>query len=124
VLVLPALSGSYPFLQKFFAGGGYQGPGFQKASAKILPNSTSKSSNALVGRKSLSFRREVVCRAQLGVPNRCRRLAKDFENLTQTHSLFHASSHARKALSRGTKFFGLILEHFPIPWNRKTSLDF
>jgi hypothetical protein len=38
VLVLPALSGSYPFLQKFFAGGEYQGPGFQKASAKLPPH--------------------------------------------------------------------------------------
>jgi hypothetical protein len=27
----------YPFLKKLFADGGYQGPDFQKALAKILP---------------------------------------------------------------------------------------
>ena len=34
--VLSTLFGLYPFLQKLFADGGYQGPVFQKASAKIL----------------------------------------------------------------------------------------
>jgi transposase len=38
VLVLSTLFGLYPFLQKLFADGGYQGPVFQKASAKILPH--------------------------------------------------------------------------------------
>src|SRR5262245_14782927 len=32
-----ALLGMYPFLKKLFADGGYQGPDFQKALAKILP---------------------------------------------------------------------------------------
>jgi hypothetical protein len=32
------LFGMYPFLQKLFADGGYQGPEFQKALAKILPH--------------------------------------------------------------------------------------
>src|SRR6202043_4267208 len=38
VLVLSPLFGLSPFLQKLFADGGYQGPVFQKASAKILPH--------------------------------------------------------------------------------------
>jgi putative transposase len=37
-LVLSTLFGLYPFLQKLFADGGYQGPVIQKASAKLLPN--------------------------------------------------------------------------------------
>ncbi len=37
-LVLSTLFGLYPFLQQLFADGGYQGPVFQKASAKILPH--------------------------------------------------------------------------------------
>jgi hypothetical protein len=38
VLVLSTVFGLYPFLQKLFPDGGYQGPVFQKASAKILPH--------------------------------------------------------------------------------------
>jgi hypothetical protein len=37
-LVLSTLFGMYPFLQKLFADGGYQGPVFQKALAKALPH--------------------------------------------------------------------------------------
>jgi hypothetical protein len=38
VLVLATLFGLYPFLQKLFADGGYQGPVFRKGAAKILPH--------------------------------------------------------------------------------------
>jgi hypothetical protein len=38
MLVLSSLFGMYPFLQKLFADGGYQGPVFQKALAKALPH--------------------------------------------------------------------------------------
>src|SRR4029434_5738533 len=37
ILLLATLFGMYPFLKKLFADGGYQGPDFQKALAKILP---------------------------------------------------------------------------------------
>ena len=55
VLVLSTLFGLYPFLQKLFADGGYQGPVFQKASAKILRICTSKSSNAPIRQKGSSL---------------------------------------------------------------------
>ena len=48
VLVLATLFGMYPFLQKLFADGGYQGPVFQKALAKALPHLTIE----IVDRKS------------------------------------------------------------------------
>jgi hypothetical protein len=35
ILLLATLFGMYPFLKKLFADGGYQGPEFQKALAKI-----------------------------------------------------------------------------------------
>ena len=38
ILLLATLFGMYPFLKKLFADGGYQGPEFQKALAKILPH--------------------------------------------------------------------------------------
>jgi len=37
ILLLATLFGTYPFLKKLFADGGYQGAEFQKALAKILP---------------------------------------------------------------------------------------
>ena len=37
ILLLATLFGMYPFLKKLFADGGYQGPEFQKALTKILP---------------------------------------------------------------------------------------
>ena len=39
-MVLSTLFGMYPFLQKLFADGGYQGPVFQKALAKAVPHLT------------------------------------------------------------------------------------
>ena len=42
ILLLATLFGMYPFLKKLFADGGYQGPDFQKALAKILPHLTTE----------------------------------------------------------------------------------
>src|SRR5262249_12119204 len=51
ILLLATLFGMYPFLKKLFADGGYQGPDFQKALARILPQLELKSSSAPIGRK-------------------------------------------------------------------------
>ena len=84
VLLLSTLFGLFPFLKKLFADGGYQGPRFEQAVAKILPElqvEIVKRSDQAKGFKILP-KRWVVQRtfAWLG---RCRRLAKDFENLTR-----------------------------------------
>jgi len=85
VLLLSTLFGMFPFLRKLFADGGYQGAKFQRALAKILPQlktEITKRSDKAKGFEILP-RRWVVERtfAWLG---RCRRLAKDWENLTRT----------------------------------------
>ena len=84
VLLLSTLFGQFPFLKKLFADGGYQGPKFKQAIAKLLPElqvEIVKRSDQANGFEILP-KRWVVERtfAWLG---RCRRLAKDFENLTR-----------------------------------------
>jgi len=88
-LVLATLFGLHPFLRKLFADGGYQGPKFRAAQKKILPllvTEIVKRSDQAQGFEVIP-RRWVVERtfAWLG---RCRRLAKDFENLTRNALAF------------------------------------
>jgi transposase len=85
ILVLRTLFGKFPFLQKLFADGGYQGPQFREAQKKALPGLVTeivKRPDAARGFEVLP-RRWVVERT-LSWLGRCRRLAKDWENLNQT----------------------------------------
>ena len=89
ILLLKTLFGRYPFLKKLFADGGYQGPIFERAQRKALPNLTTeivKRSDKAKGFEVLP-KRWVVERtfAWLG---RCRRLGKDYENRTRNALAF------------------------------------
>ncbi len=89
VLVLGGLFGMFPFLLKIFADGGYQGPRLRDGAARALPNveiEIVKRSDKARGFEVLP-RRWVVERT-LAWLNRCRRLSKDFENLTETAVAF------------------------------------
>ena len=80
---MTTMFGLYPFLQKLFADGGYQGPKFRDVLAKALPwlsVTIVKWSDTAKGFELLP-RRWVVERT-LAWLNRCRRLVRDFENLT------------------------------------------
>ncbi len=89
ILVLGTLFGRYPFLKKLFADGGYQGPIFEQAQKRVLPNLETE----IVKRSDVASGFEVIAKrwvvertfAWFG---RCRRLAKDFENLTRTARAF------------------------------------
>jgi transposase len=89
VLVMTTMNGLFPFLTKLFADGGYQGPKVRQALAKALPQLSveiAKRSDTVQGFKILP-RRWVVERTLAWI-NRCRRLAKDFENLTRNALAF------------------------------------
>ena len=95
------LFGLFPFLKRLFADGGYQGPQFEQAVAKILPElqvEIVKRSDQAKGFEILP-KRWVVERtfAWLG---RCRRLAKDFENLTRIALAFVKLASIRFMLRR------------------------
>jgi transposase len=84
ILLLSTLFGMYPFLKKLFADGGYQGAVFQKALATILPDLEIEIVRRPHQAKGFVVlpRRWVVERT-IAWLNRCRRLAKDWENLNR-----------------------------------------
>jgi transposase len=81
ILVMSTLFGMFPFLKKLFADGGYQGPQFEKALAKVLPHlnvEIVKRSDRVKGFVVLPQR--WIVERTIAWLNRCRRLAKDWEN--------------------------------------------
>ncbi len=83
VMLMASLFGLYPFLLKLFADGGYQGPPFQSGLRAVLAQVEGeivKRSDQANGFSVLP-KRWVVERTFAWL-NRCRRLAKDWENLT------------------------------------------
>jgi transposase len=104
MLVLETLFGMFPFLKKLFADGGYQGPQFQKALVRILPQLKTeiiKRSDRAKGFEILP-RRWVVERTFAWL-NRCRRLAKDWENLTRNALAFLRLASVRLMLRKLSK---------------------
>ncbi len=99
--MLSTLFGMFPFMEKLFADGGYQGAKFRQALAKVLPQLKTeiiKRSDKAKGFEVLP-RRWVVERtfAWLG---RCRRLTKDWENLTRSALAFIRLASIRLMLRR------------------------
>ncbi len=83
-LLMASLFGLYPFLMKLYADGGYQGPEFKRAVNKILRRvnvEIVKRSDQAKGFAILP-KRWIVERTFAWLC-RCRRLAKDFENLNR-----------------------------------------
>lgn len=84
VLLMATLFGLFPFLRKLYADGGYQGPVFKKALKRVLRQidlQIVKRSDHAKGFKVLPQR--WIVERTIGWLNRCRRLAKDWENLNR-----------------------------------------
>jgi transposase len=88
-LLLSSLFGQFPFLRKLFADSAYTGPIFQGAIASIMPTLAIE----IVKRRDdakgfvVEPQRWIVERT-IGWLNRCRRLAKDWENLNHNALAF------------------------------------
>ena len=76
--------GMFPFLKMLFADSGYQGPKFAKGLAKVLPHLDIEivKRSAQVSGFVVLPKRWIVERT-IAWLNRCRRLAKDWENLNR-----------------------------------------
>ena len=89
IMLLATLFGMFPFLEKLFADSAYEGPIFHTALASILPSLKTeivKRSDQVKGFVVLP-KRWIVERS-IAWLNRCRRLAKDWENLSLSALVF------------------------------------
>ena len=89
ILLLSALAERFPMLQKLFADGAYQGPVFRQALAKVRPQlkvEIIKRSDPAPG--FIVLPKRWIVERTLAWLNRCRRLAKDFENRIRTATAF------------------------------------
>lgn len=89
IMLLSTMFGLFPFLGKLFADSAYQGPRFREDLAKILPGleiEIVRRSDQVKGFVVLP-KRWIVERT-IGWLNRCRRLAKDWENLNHSALAF------------------------------------
>ena len=87
--LLAMLFGLFPYLGKMFADSAYEGPIFRAAPASILPHLKTeivKRSDQIKGFVALP-KRWIVERT-IACLNRCRRLAKDWENLNRSALAF------------------------------------
>ena len=86
---MSTLFGMFPFLRKLIADAGYQGPKFASALAKALPHieiEIIKRSDHARGFVLLPIR--WIVERTIAWLNRCRRLAKDWENLNLSAMIF------------------------------------
>jgi putative transposase len=89
ILLLATLFGMFPFLEKLFADGAYGGPIFHGALIKILPHLKIEIVRRCDQAKGFIVLPERwIVERTIAWLNRCRRLAKDWENLTRNALAF------------------------------------
>ena len=81
--------GLFPFLKKLFADSAYEGPIFRTALAKILPGlDVEIVKRADQAKGFVVLPKRWIVERSLAWLNRCRRLAKDWENLNHSACTF------------------------------------
>jgi transposase len=81
ILLFAALGERFPLLAKLFADGAYQGPQFAQALAKLRPQvQTEIITRSDQAKGFVVLPKRWIVERTLAWLNRCRRLAKDFEN--------------------------------------------
>jgi transposase len=89
ILLLATLFGQFPFLQKLFADSAYQGPIFGNALARILPRvETEMVKRPDQAKGFVQLPKGWIVEPTIAWLNRCRRLAKDRENLNRSGLAF------------------------------------
>lgn len=84
VLLLTAVTDRFPLLKKLFADAAYRGPQFRQALAKLRPQLTIEIVTRSDQRQGfIVLPKRWIVERTLAWLNRCRRLAKDFENRTR-----------------------------------------
>jgi len=101
LLLLSTLFGQFPFLQKLFADSAYAGPAFDSGLANVMPDLVTE-----IVRRCVQLRGFVVLPKRwivertIGWLGRCRRLAKDWENLNHNALAFVHLASIRLMLRR------------------------
>jgi transposase len=81
LVLLATLFGQFPFLRKLFADSAYAGPIFHDGAAKAMPGLAVEIVKPPAGAKGFVVQpKRWLVERTIGWLNRCRRLAKDWEN--------------------------------------------
>ena len=89
VMLLATLFGLFPFLEKLFADSAYQGPQFSSAVKSILPSLGVEIVKRPTAAKGfITLPKRWIVERSIAWLNRCRRLAKDWENLNLSALIF------------------------------------
>ena len=88
VLLLATLFGLFPFLRKLYGDAGYQGPKFQDALKRVLRRVKLEIVKRSDANGFVVLPKRWIVERTIGWLNRCRRLAKDWENLNRKALVF------------------------------------
>ena len=97
---MATLFGMYPFLLKLYADGGYQGKTFQDGVAQVLSEVNVEIVKRAPVQRFVVLPKRWIVERTIAWLNRCRRLAKDWENLTRNALTFLRLASIRLMLRR------------------------
>ena len=101
ILLVSTLFGMDPLLEKLFADGGYQGAKFRSGVANILPGLEIEIvKRPAHGKSFMVLPRRWIVETSIAWLNRCRRLAKEWDNLNRSALAFLTSRIIRLMLRK------------------------